>query len=113
MADLRWCAPLEEVMDQGSAGVFPGPWIDATTPPSRRWAQLVLVLLLGATLGSGLTALTNARSTGAPAEPAVFARVSEPYELPREWRWEPRSVEYEHMFREDAGASAHSMFRSR
>ncbi len=25
-----------------------------------------------------------------------------PLELPREWRWEPKTVEYEHMFRQQA-----------
>ena len=100
-------------MDRGSAGIFAGPWIDEATPPPISWTHLLLVLLLGAALGSGLTALTNARSAGAPAEPAAVAREWPRHERSIEWRWVPGLVKYEHMFRKGAGASTYPMFRRR
>jgi hypothetical protein len=97
--------------NQGTAGIFPRPWLGEATPPSRRWTPLLLALLVGAALGSGLTALSNARIGGASPEPAVVAREWPRRELPLEWRWAPRPVRTEHMFRKGAGAPARSMFR--
>jgi hypothetical protein len=100
-------------MNQGTAGILAGPWIGEATPAPRRWAPLLLALLTGAALGFGLTALVNAWSVGAPPEPAAVAREWPRRERSPEWRWAPRPVKYEHMFRKGAAAPARSMFRRR
>jgi hypothetical protein len=100
-------------MDQGSAGILAGPWIGESTFPPRRSRVPLLVALLGAALGFGISLLVNAWIAGAPAEPTVVARERPGSELPPEWRWSPSSVKYEHMFRKGAEVAARSMFRTR
>ena len=100
-------------MNQGTASLLAGTWIGEATPPSRRWTHLLLALLAGAVLGSGLTALANTWSVGTSPETASIAHEWPRRELPLEWRWAPRPVRHEHMIRKASGAPVRSMFRRR
>jgi len=76
--------------------------ISATPRPAidRRFvAALAGGLVLGGTVVLGTPpALEAYRSYQATVE-AAAARV--PAELPREWKWDPKAVKYEHMFRSE------------
>jgi hypothetical protein len=62
----------------------------------------ILCLILGA-LGFGIVATTVAIVRSAASEEVVAAETLATYlprELPREWRFERKTVEYEHMYRQ-------------
>ncbi len=69
-----------------------------------RLLSAFLGLIIGA-LGFAIVASTIdvVRAASLERSAAAESVVSyPPRELPREWRWEPKTVEYEHMFRQQA-----------
>ena len=80
---------------------------DNLIPATRRlridWrfvATLVGIVMLGTAAGVGAPRVVEAyrsyQAANVEAGAASAAYVSA--ELPREWRWEPKAVKYEHMF---------------
>ncbi len=85
----------------------PNGFYDDLIPATRRhridWrfvAALVGIVILGTAVGVGAPRIVEAyrgdQAVNVEAGAASAAYVSA--ELPREWRWEPKAVKYEHMF---------------
>ena len=69
-------------------------------PVRFRWAPVLGALAIGAVLGAGATDLTEGfvARIGPSYEPAVVVQAWPTKPLPREWRWSPPTVKYEHMY---------------
>jgi len=80
--------------------------LEFVDPPGQGWRRPMLAgLLLGALLGAAASAALAPQGiaiTLGSEERARPARERPPEPLPREWRWSPRGVRYEHMFRQSA-----------
>lgn len=75
--------------------------------PTRRWGISALGVVIGAALGAGLAILPTIDSGSWSAGAGVDSQQTEwpVRELDREWRWTPKGVEFEFMFRTvDAGS---------
>ena len=64
----------------------------------RDFSVLTLGMLLGATFMLGAAALAGSLSEPASEEAIVSSR-SQTAELPREWRWERKAIDFDHMYR--------------
>jgi hypothetical protein len=87
--------PFDDIFDDRDSGTLvKRPSIDP-----RLLIAIVGAALLGAALASSAPHVIEAYETATAQAPPAAASL-QPAELPREWRWEPKTVEYEHMYRQ-------------
>ena len=74
-----------------------------SAPELGRWGDVLLALLIGATVLAGVFAVRDTLAALAPPPPVVSqtvdARIWQPRVVPVEWRWTPAGVDVDRMFR--------------
>jgi hypothetical protein len=69
-------------------------------PGGFRWTPVLAALAIGGLLGAGAMDLSDsvAARISASREPTAVVKEWPARPLPREWRWSPPTVKYEHMY---------------